>query len=78
MEVTILVTLLLLFSNLRLSRGSENITVQEIDGLLYVTEPVNTFQITRHVSYGPPIYREMWTNWMYKWPARPLVSYPYL
>jgi hypothetical protein len=24
--------------------------VQEIDGLLYVTEPVNTFRITRHVQ----------------------------
>jgi hypothetical protein len=50
MEVTILVTLLLLFSNLCPSRGTENITVQEIDGLLYVTEPVNTFRITRHVQ----------------------------
>jgi hypothetical protein len=50
MEVTILVTLLLLFSNLCLSRETENITVQEIDGLLYVTEPVNTFRITRHVQ----------------------------
>jgi hypothetical protein len=50
MAVTILVTLSLLLSNFCLSHGAENITVQEIDGLLYVTEPVNTFRITQHVQ----------------------------
>jgi hypothetical protein len=50
MEVTISVTLFLLLSSPCLSQGTENITVQEIDGLLYVTEPVNTFRISRHVQ----------------------------
>ncbi len=50
MEVTTLVTFLLLLFNLSPTRGNENITVQEIDGLLYITEPVNTFRITRHVQ----------------------------
>jgi hypothetical protein len=50
MEVTMLVTFFLLLFNPCLSQGIENITVQEIDGLLYVTEPVNTFRISRHVQ----------------------------
>jgi hypothetical protein len=50
MKAAILATFLFLFSQLRPSRGNENITVQEIDGLLYITEPVNTFRITRHVQ----------------------------
>jgi hypothetical protein len=50
MKVTTLVTFFLLLFNLCPARGNENITVQEIDGLLYITEPVNTFRITRHVQ----------------------------
>jgi hypothetical protein len=50
MEVTTLVTLLSLCAILRPVYGAENFTVQEIDGLLYVTEPVNMFRITRHVQ----------------------------
>ncbi len=50
MAVTTLVTLFIFYLRLGLSHGTENITVQEIDGLLYVTEPVNTFRITRHVQ----------------------------
>ncbi len=50
MKVTTLVTFFFLLPNLGLTRGNDNVTVQEIDGLLYVTEPVNTFRITRHVQ----------------------------
>jgi hypothetical protein len=50
MKVTTLVTFFFLLPNLDLTRGNDNVTVQEIDGLLYVTEPVNTFRITRHVQ----------------------------
>jgi hypothetical protein len=27
-----------------------NGTVREVDGLLYITEPVNTFRMTRHIQ----------------------------
>jgi hypothetical protein len=50
MKAATLVTFLLLLLHLCPSRGNENITVQEIDVLLYITEPVNTFRITRHVQ----------------------------
>jgi hypothetical protein len=50
MKVTTLVTFFFLLPNLGFTRGNDNVTVQEIDGLLYVTEPVNTFRITRHVQ----------------------------
>ncbi len=50
MKVTALVTFLLLYPNLGRTLGNDTLTVQEIDGLLYVTEPVNTFRITRHVQ----------------------------
>jgi hypothetical protein len=50
MAVTALVTLLILLTGFDHTHGVENITVQEIDGLLYVTEPVNTFRITQHVQ----------------------------
>jgi ribosomal 50S subunit-associated protein YjgA (DUF615 family) len=50
MKVTAFVAFLLLHPNLGLTIGNDTLTVQEIDGLLYVTEPVNTFRITRHVQ----------------------------
>jgi hypothetical protein len=50
MEMTTLVTLLGLYATIRPVSGTENFTVQEIDGLLYVTEPVNIFHIMRHVQ----------------------------
>jgi hypothetical protein len=61
MVVTTLVTLFIFYLRLGLSHGTENITVQEIDGLLYVTELTHS-GLPGMCSYGPLAYKEMLTN----------------